>query len=211
MSPSRRSRRHPHRHTHRNDDAELLLAQSQDRQRWGRHLQAEFVASAGAAVSVVLAEEHVLTWQDLGYRVVDSQGRERELLSGVSGVARKGIMAVMGPSGSGKTTLLGPSNPLVLLPRPLVPLFSPPPLIGLVLVPCRHPRRPQGQCGGIWGHPHQRPPAAPLLGPTSDRICPAGGCAARYQHRLGVPDAPRRAEAAEELFKRRQESLGGEG
>lgn len=48
-----------------------------------------------------------LEWSDLSCVLTTKEGGQKQLLSGVTGVARPGrLLALMGPSGSGKTTLL---------------------------------------------------------------------------------------------------------
>lgn len=58
------------------------------------------------ALNSITSSESVFTWQDVHY-TVPYQGGERQLLNGVNGYAKPGLMiALMGASGAGKTTLL---------------------------------------------------------------------------------------------------------
>lgn len=59
-----------------------------------------------AAVPQTSSNERVFTWSDVNYSV-PYQGSQRQLLHGVHGYAKPGVMvALMGASGAGKTTLL---------------------------------------------------------------------------------------------------------
>lgn len=67
--------------------------------------QPDFVTGAGRhwEETAAVPEPSTLTWEGLGYSVIDYKGDTKQVLRGVAGSARPGtITGIMGPSGAGK-------------------------------------------------------------------------------------------------------------